>query len=418
MIPAPPPGRRVAVVGAGIVGLSTAHALLKDGAAVTLIDRAGICALTSAGNAGCIAVTSVLPETRPHLLAKLPRWLLSRGGEVTVRPRYALQALPWLVRFALAARSAPRARATAALTALNATVYSHLIPLLREAGVEPDLHRAGSLELFETERAWQAAQAEYAEKRRLGVSVETVPAAELPQLEPAIARTIRHAAFFEDWSHVSDPRRIGLAIGDLIRRLGATFQQREVVRVAADGRSATLAFADGEAARFDQLVIAGGVWSRALAAQLGDRLPLDTERGYNITVPDPGIALSRNLQFPEHAFVATPLSVGLRVGGLVEIAGTRLAPDFRLIDGIVKTTRRFLPGFRRDGGVTWMGMRPALPDSLPVIGLATRHGNVAYAFGHSHLGLTQAAPTGRLVADLLAGRPPIVDPHPFRPDRF
>jgi D-amino-acid dehydrogenase len=165
-------------------------------------------------------------------------------------------------------------------------------------------------------------------------------------------------------------------------------------------------------------VIAGGAWSKALAAPLGDRVPLETERGYNTTLPPGAFDLKRQLILGGHGFVITPLATGLRIGGAVELGGLELKPNYARADAMLKKAAIFLPGLKTEGGQQWMGFRPSLPDSLPVIGASLASPDIVYAFGHGHLGLTQSAATGRLVTDLLQKSTPAIDLTPFRPTRF
>ncbi|HZX82308.1 MAG TPA: FAD-binding oxidoreductase, partial [Reyranella sp.] len=159
-------------------------------------------------------------------------------------------------------------------------------------------------------------------------------------------------------------------------------------------------------------------WSRPLALGLGDAIPLETERGYNTTLPPGAFDLKRQLTFGGHGFVVTPLSTGIRVGGAVELGGLTRPPNFKRSDAMLTKASAFLPGLKTEGGTQWMGFRPSLPDTLPVIGRSTASTRVLYAFGHGHSGLTQSAATGRLIADLIAGRAPSISIDPFRPDRF
>jgi D-amino-acid dehydrogenase len=165
-------------------------------------------------------------------------------------------------------------------------------------------------------------------------------------------------------------------------------------------------------------VIAAGAWSKTLTTLLGDRIPLETERGYNTTLPPGAFDLRRQLTFPGHGFVISPLETGIRIGGAVELGGLKLPPNYARADAMLQKARQFLPGLRTDGGTQWMGFRPSLPDSLPVIGASAASPDIVYAFGHGHLGLTQSAATGRLVQQMLDRQPPTIDLAPFRPQRF
>ena len=176
--------------------------------------------------------------------------------------------------------------------------------------------------------------------------------------------------------------------------------------------------ADGTTRKTGQLVIAAGAWSHLLAKNLGERIPLETERGYNTTLPKTAFDVKRQLIFSGHGFVITPLDTGLRVGGAVELGGIERPPNYARSKALLEKAKVFLPGLDPAGGREWMGFRPSLPDSLPVIGGARKSPSIVYAFGHGHLGLTQSAATGRLIRDLVLGQTPPIDLAPFSPQRF
>jgi D-amino-acid dehydrogenase len=166
------------------------------------------------------------------------------------------------------------------------------------------------------------------------------------------------------------------------------------------------------------VVVAAGAWSHHLSSRLGDRVPLETERGYHTTLPNPGVTLNNMITSGDGHFVITPMTMGLRVGGTVELGGLKAPPNYERARKLVGVAARYLPGLNTAGGSEWMGHRPSLPDSLPVIGPSPRHRNVYYAFGHGHLGLTEAATTGRIIAQLMTGEAPGLDVSPFRVNRF
>ena len=168
----------------------------------------------------------------------------------------------------------------------------------------------------------------------------------------------------------------------------------------------------------DLVLIAAGAWSKTLAQRMGDRVLLESERGYNMTIPRSGVALARELIFSERKFVAAPLSCGLRIGGAAEFGGLNAAANFERSRALVRLARNYLPRLRTEGGISWAGHRPTTPDSLPVISRSKRNPKVIYAFGHGHLGFTQAATTGRLVSDLIFQRPPPIDMNPYSIERF
>jgi D-amino-acid dehydrogenase len=274
------------------------------------------------------------------------------------------------------------------------------------------------LELYESEAELRADTPGWDARGRENIDFTEVRGAELAALQPGLSPRFPVGVFVPAWQTVSDPFDFATAIGRAAIARGVGFRRAEVTGLAPAGDAVTLSLAGGETLTARQAVIACGAWSKRLTARLGDDIPLDTERGYNTTLPADAFDLRRQLTFPNHGFVVTPLTSGIRVGGAVELGGLKLAPNFARAEAMLKKAKAFLPELRTEGGKQWMGFRPSLPDSLPAIGFSRKHRNIVYAFGHGHLGLTQSAATGRLVADLLAGAPPAIDLTPFSPQRF
>lgn len=405
---------RIGVVGGGIVGLACAHCLIQDGHAVTVMDRDPRGDKCSWGNAGGIAVSEVAPASMPGVLRRVPRWLADPLGPLSLRPAHAPRMLPWLRRFVAAGRPDRVAAIAAALAALNGRAHADLAALLGAAGIGHALRHLGMLTVYETLEGFRADHADWEIKRGHGVVCREVTGGEARELEPALGANVRYGVLTPGWWQVTDPRDVWAGVLDAVIARGGTVLRREVV--GFDGGAPR--FAGGEQAAFDTVVIAAGAWSAELAARVGDRAPLESERGYNTTLPRPGIALNRQVTFGEHKFVASPLSAGLRIGGAAEFAGLRAPANFARSGALLALARRYLPGLSAEGGTVWMGNRPATPDSLPVIGRSPRQGNIVHAFGHGHLGLTQAATTGRLVADIVAGRDSGMDLAPYSIARF
>jgi D-amino-acid dehydrogenase len=406
---------RIVVIGAGIVGLACAFHLRRDGHAVTVLDRAPDGDKCSWGNAGGIAVTEVAPAAVPGLFWRVPGWLLDPLGPLALRPAHLPRMLPWLGALAMASRPARMERAAAALAALLGRVYDDLVPMLAALGLEAALHRAGALTVYRSAAGLRADAAEWALKRRHGIACEEISGAEARALEPALGPGIAAGIVTPAWSHVSDPKDIWAALLADARGHGVEVRGGEATDLRARGR---VGLASGEQVPCDAVVIAGGAWSAALARQAGDRVLLEGERGYNVTLPAPGVAVGREVIFAERKFVATPLAIGLRIGGAAEFAGLDAAPNFARSDALGRLGADYLPGLSLAGAKRWMGQRPATPDSLPVLGASRLRPDVFYAFGHGHLGLTLAATTGRLVADQIAGRAWGIDPAPFSAARF
>ena len=394
------------MIGAGIVGLACAYWLTEDGHQVTIIDRNPRGDKCSWGNAGGIAAPEVAPASMPGLIWRIPGWLADPLGPLSLRPAHAPAMLPWLRRFLAAGRASRVPAIAAALAALNARVHDDWLPLLAATGLSHALRRVGSLTVYQTRAGFERDRAEWDVRRRYGIVCEELTGETARDLEPALGDIVRHGVFTPAWSQVSDPKVIWAGVFDSLLARGVAFEKREVVD------------APGKDAGFDTIVIAAGAWSARLAARIGDRAFLESERGYNTTLPASGITLTRPLTFGEHKFVAAPMTCGLRIGGAAEFAGLDAAPNYARAAALLTLARRYLPGLSAEGGTVWMGNRPATPDSLPVIGRSPRRGDVIYAFGHGHLGLTQSATTGRLVADLVAGRDSSLDLAPFSIGRW
>jgi D-amino-acid dehydrogenase len=407
------PEASVIVVGAGVVGLSVALAAQARGLAVTVIDREGPAAGASAGNAGAFAFADVMPLASPRIIRQAPKWLLDPLGPLSVPPAYALKIAPWLWRFWRASFPAQVASSTRALIALNAHAQATLTPFLARAGLADMVRRTGQLQLYDSARGFRDSLPGWALRAENGIRfnhLEGVGA--IAEIQPGIAPRFTHATWTPDWNSVTDPRAYTLALADRFVAAGGTLLRANATALTAAGVETDAGALSG------RVVLAAGAFSHRLAQTLGARIPLETERGYNTTLPVDAFDLRTQLTFVAHGFVVSPLQTGVRVGGAVELGGLDLPPNMARADSMLTRAKAFLPGLQTTGGTQWMGFRPSLPDSLPAIGRLSLQPNIICAFGHGHLGLTQSTATAELVADLLTDRPPAIDLTPFSPDRF
>jgi len=409
---------KIAVLGAGLVGLASAHALADEGHSVVIIDREGPAAGASRGNAGWLAHTDIDPIAHPKMLRQVPKFLTDPLGPLAIRREYLLPILPWLVRLLIASRPANLARSVEALIALQSLAMPAWTQLSARLGMERMIHRRGGLFAFETHDAFRDAMPHFKRQEAAGIRVDYLDGPELRQMEPALTDKLAGAAYFPDAGHVSDPHLVTLALYEAARARNIDFLQAGVKAIEVD-RNVLVRFEGRDPIAVDRVVVAMGAWSKPIAASVGDNVPLDTERGYNVSFPGSTRFVTRPISFQGSGFVATPLDTGLRLGGAVELAGLKLPPNHARTRALYKKAERFirdLPSF--DQGTVWMGFRPSIPDSLPVIGYSSRSPHVVHAFGHGHYGLTQSAATGKIVADLISGRHPPIDLSRFSPQRF
>jgi len=411
-------GIDVAVIGGGIIGTCAAALLAEAGRKVTIFDRTGICEETSSGNAAAFAFSDVLPLAHKGMMRQLPKWLADPLGPLSIPPAYLPKLLPWLIRFWRAGAPEKYEASLAAQAGMMKLAEAEWMALLDRSGTRRMLREDGSLELYESEAEFQAGLPGWAARERFGIGFRHVEGEQLVQLQPGLSPRFVKGTFVSGWKTVADPKLLGKAVWAHAQARGARFEMARIDRVVADQNGAQLTLADGTTRQVRRLVIAAGAWSHLLARQLGDRIPLETERGYNTTLPTTAFDVRRMLIFSGHGFVVTPLETGLRVGGAVELGGIERPPNYNRSKALLRKAQDFLPGLDPTGGREWMGFRPSLPDSLPVIGRAPGRSSVVYAFGHGHLGLTQAAATGRLIRDMVLEQASPIDPAPFSPQRF
>lgn len=406
------------IIGAGVIGLAAALRLSEAGQRVVIIDRKGMAEEASRGNAGAFAFADVEPLASPGMIWKAPGWLFDPLGPLSMPLGYAPTMVPWLAKFWRASLPVRREAATRAQAALMELSKAETLPMLAGIGLEGQLRRDGAIYLYVGEGPLSAARAVWELRGRHGVAFEHVTGERLRELQPGLGAKWTHGVFVPGWMTVADPFVLAKGIGGAAIARGATFEPGEVVAIRQAGDCGEAVLGNGRIIAAKTLIVASGAWSHRLAATLGDRMPLETERGYNTTLRPGAFDLRRQLVLPQDGYVITPLGCGIRVGGAVEFAGLERAPDYRRSAMLLKKAEAVMPGLKTAGGTQWMGFRPSLPDSLPVIGRSTRAKAVIYAFGHGHLGLTQMAGTARLVADLALGRPPAIEISPYRPERF
>jgi D-amino-acid dehydrogenase len=406
------------VVGAGIIGTAIAHDLQKRGRQVVLVDRDTPGMGASFGNMASIAVTEFMPASRPSVWRQIPGWMLDPEGPVRVRPSYMPKLAPWFLRFIAASRPSRLRELEAQGAALCSRALDDTMALLRETGLEDQISEEGCLSLYTNEAEFRADRDHIEILERFGFPHQRLTGDQARDREPELAKSVGLAVLFPQNRSMKDPYKLVLALAKRFTGLGGRIESGEAVGFARSDTIREVALKDGRKLPADEVVICAGAFSAKLAKALGEPIPLETERGYHTQIMAPGISMKHSIIWPAKAFMVTPTAGGIRVGGTVEMAGLDAAPDYRRAKVTVKRAKEALPNLRCEAFTEWMGHRPALPDTVPILSASAKMKGLFYATGHGHLGLTYAATTARLMGELITGAKPSVDLHPYRVNRF
>lgn len=411
--------RTAIVVGGGIVGVCCALWLQRDGLAVTLVDPAAPGDSTAKWSCGQMAVSEVVPLSKPGILKKIPGWLLDQQGPLALRPSALPGILPWFLRFLACARPTRIQDIAAELATLTREVYRDYAVLLEACPDKRLLGERPILEVFDTPQGLAQERHHFELRERLGFQVEELDAAAIADLEPALAGRFKHGLLFPDWRAVSDTEGFIAALTASFEQAGGRRIRERVARLdEQQGQATGVTLADGRRLPAERVVIAAGNGSRAFFGQLGLSIPLAGIAGYQVVLPNPEIEIRHSTIYADGGFCFAPMTRGLQIGGTIEFAGEGAKPNFARADIILEKARRVLPQLRTADFEYGVGYRPFLPDTKPIIDRSRRLPNVLLAFGHGQLGLTLGATTGRLIADLASGRTASLDLHPFRASRF
>jgi D-amino-acid dehydrogenase len=407
----------VVVIGGGIIGACCAYALLGRGFAVTLIEKDAPGRAASFGNSGSIGLASVPPLGMPGMLKDVPRMLLDPRHPLVVRWSHLPTALPWLLKFARnlsPARVEAISRARATLLAHSGTAYD---ALLAEIG-RPDLiHGGGLVFAYETEAGFAADRAGVELRRRYGIEVQEMTGEALRELEPAISERALRGVYYPIVRTATNPLDLTEAIAGAFMARGGRLLREDVRGFETGPGGVAQVVTNAARHASDLVVLAAGAWSRALAKMLGERFPLIAERGYHVMVAEPPFAPTIPVVSGEWHVNMTTMTTGLRLSTMAEFAAIDAPPDHARVLGVCEGAARLIRGLELKVASRWVGSRPSLPDSLPVIGRSARRRNVIYAFGHGHLGLTFGPITAEIVAALARDEAPPLDLVPYRPER-
>ena len=407
------------VIGTGIVGVCGAAWLQRDGHTITFISREPPGETCSFGNAGSLSPRACLPVGMPGMWKQVPGWLRDPDGPLTIHPAYLPFVAGWLLRFLGHSRPQEVVRIATALRGLLAPIFDSYAPLLAHARAEALVRRGGCLYVYSSEQSARRWQWGMNLRRQLGVQMDDVDRDTLEALEPDLKGRFRFGILAPENGSTLDPSRLVKLLHEQCVADGATQVDAEVLGFEQHHDTVRgVRLKSGRRIDCDGVLVAGGAWSHRLTAQLGLRVPLETQRGYHVTVQSNNLQLRHTVMAPEYNLMVNPMAMGLRMAGSVEFAGLRRPPNMQRAQVLLRKGQEMFPHLDTSRVTTWMGHRPCLPDSLPVIGRVPRMANAWLAFGHGHVGMCGGASTGREIAHLVAGRPTQVDLEPFRPDRF
>jgi D-amino-acid dehydrogenase len=401
---------RIAVIGAGIVGACIAYELRRRGAAVVLIDRDEPGRSCSLGNSGAISPASVTPVAMPGILKSVPSMLIDPEGPLRIVPGYLPRALPWLIRFAASSGNNRVLHIAAQLKRLHEGAIERHERLTHRVGVPELFVRRGHLHLYRNEQSIDE-DLGWVLRSRFGFKFERLDRSGLLELEPRIGARYQAAVFLADHATIINPLRYTEAIVSAFCASGGVLLKREVTTIETRTGKWTVRSTDGsDGGIFEHVVIAAGAWSKRLLDPLGIRVHLESQRGYHLEFPSARALVSRTVILADRKVFITPMEGGLRIGGTVEIAGLDRPPDPRRHRALARIASEAFDGneeqakldFRSASG--WMGHRPCMHDSVPVIGPAEGTPGLWLAIGHGHLGLTNSATTGELIAKGILGK--------------
>jgi D-amino-acid dehydrogenase len=408
----------VTVIGAGIVGVASSLWLQRAGFRVTLIDAGGVGEGASFGNAGNISPGAVVPYLIPGIWREAPGWLLDPEGPLSVRPRHFLKALPWLTAAVRSAQEEAALATSRAMHALHSGTLQAYEVLTRGTEAEDLIELSGQLYVSEKPNAAQGSPLAQRMRAMAGVRSVALDWMEVRELEPALAPIFQSGLLLPDNGRCKNPHGLVTSLARSAERNGARILRGKVTGFETQGRAVQRIVVDGKPQAVERVVVAAGAASGALAAALGTRVPLEAERGYHVTIEDPGVAPRMPVTNTDAKFACSPMHMGLRLAGTVEYAGLESKPNWRRAELLKMQAKRMFPGVRLDKVTRWAGNRPSLPDGLPVLGAAPGYDNAYFAFGNSHFGMSAGPVMGRVLAEIVSGRKPSIDVTPFQPDRF
>lgn len=407
----------ITVLGGGIIGLCTALSLTERGYQVTVIERDDPGQSTSFGNAGVISPWSIVPQAMPGVWRKIPSWLLSPFGPVSVSLDYLPKIMPWGLKFLLQSTKSQALHNSAAMEILNKDCIAQFRSHLAGTGAEHLIVDSYYIHAHRDPNAADLNSLDNCIRRDAGAELERLDAASLHDMEPALSQDFKAAIVIKGQARALSPGKIGGALAQKLKSMGAVIRRETLksIQPSSKGWTYRTDFGEFEASK---LVLSTGVWSKEVLKSLGIHIPLQSERGYHVEFTNPGMIFKHSIMDMDYKFVASSMEGGLRLAGTAEFAGLDSEINNKRLKILVHLAKKISPQLSAEDYTCWSGQRPSFPDSLPAIGEIEGLSNLITAFGHSHYGLMQAPKTGELVADIISGKQLNIDLSVFSPNRF
>ena len=406
----------IAVAGAGIVGICSAYFLQKAGFQVTLIDKEEPGTMTSYGHACTFADYASIPVNSPNLFRDIPIMLLKKDAPLAIDFFHVLKNLSWSIDFLKNCRKDKVEYISQSLGGILQHANIFYDKIFKEVDVKKYIKKEEALYLYETRKAYEQAKPITIQRQKNGVNVKEMTKEDIKDLEPNLASVYYKGEIFFGSRHTTNPLAISKKIFESFIDYGGVFVKKKITNVQHSETAITISYGV-ESTIFDKFIVCAGAWSNIIANYIGDNFPLDTERGYHVLFDNKDKLINRPIGWSEFGFYLIQIEEGIRAAGTVEIAGLNKKPNIKRIKMIEKQARKILPSLR-NVKKDWMGFRPTLPDSLPVIGHSLLNNRIIYAFGHQHIGWTLAAVTGNIVENLVKDQQPNIDIKAFNPNRF
>ena len=406
----------VGIVGAGIQGVCIGLQLLKRKIPATIFDRNDPGTMASYGNAGHFSPYAVLQLNRPDILYDVPKMLFSSYGPLALRWSYIPKMLPWIFRYLKNCNKKSMLHTAKYMDQILNQSMEAYEEIFQEIDTTNLIEQKGIIYVW-TNKNLKSRNLEIKTRNDLGIRQKILNVKEILDLEPNIKPVFTGGCYYDYAYHARDPHGILKKIFELFLKRGGKFLRENVVSLKQLNEKETLIKTDKKDYKFEKSVIACGAFSKKLTDQLGENIPLDTERGYHVHFKGMENLIKRPIIFLDRGFGMTPMNQGLRAVGTVELGGLNNSISKKRIQYIVNCAKELLPQLKTHQD-EWLGFRPTLPDSLPVIGPSKKNKNIIYAFGHHHLGWTLGAVTGKIVAGLLANEKTNLDLSPYKSSRF